>query len=192
MSPFPSEKESQENLSFLQDDPFLSLTEQSTFLVYFAPSWVEYVRLSPAPTVIVVEDLALVQVKPLDKIQNFSKSSHISFSSHLLNMKKKYLRRFTKYSHIFSPDVAWSVVVAGEDVVAVVVLLSPGIKVPVQVPLGRELMLVTSSGLIVALVSIGGGWIVSRSLLISSSSVWTPSTFPLPLTNNTMMDIHWM
>ena len=41
LSPLPREKSSQENLSLLQDAPFLNSTVQSTPLVYLGPSWVE-------------------------------------------------------------------------------------------------------------------------------------------------------
>ena len=72
-------------------------------------------------------------------------------------------------------------VVVGEDVVGEVgvgevgvgevgVGLPAGISVPVQDPLGTSETFVTSSGLMVPLMSIGVGWISSRSDLIWSSS----------------------
>ena len=64
-------------------------------------------------------------------------------------------------------------VVVGEAVVGefvVEVRVPAGISVPVQDPLGISEIFVTSSGLMVPLMSIGSGWISSRSDLISESS----------------------
>ena len=58
------------------------------------------------------------------------------------------------------------------------------INVPVQAPLGTSETSVTSSGLMVALVSIGVGWIFFRSDSIWSSSTCTPSSFGFPLKVN--------
>ena len=166
-SPFPSENDSHENLSLSQDSPLLNLTVQSTLLVYLAPSWLKYARLSPAPIVMVLEDLPVGQVIPPGIKMDYCQI-------HTMNVLMYYV-------HV---PFRWSVVVGRPVVVVVVVvvvLLSPDMRVPVQTPRGKEVMLVTSSGLIMARVSMGAGWKVSRSLLISSSSVCSPSTLPFPL-----------
>ena len=58
----------------------------------------------------------------------------------------------------------------GDGVGEVGVGLPAGISVPVQDPLGTSETFVTSSGLMVPLMSMGLGWISSRSDLISESS----------------------
>ena len=65
-------------------------------------------------------------------------------------------------------DVVVGELVVGEFVVEVGVPAA-GISVPVQDPLGTSETFVTSSGLMVPLMSIGVGWISSRSDLIWSS-----------------------
>ena len=73
-------------------------------------------------------------------------------------------------------EVVVGVVVVGEvgvgevEVGEVGVGLPAGISVPVQDPLGTSETFVTSSGLMVPLMSMGLGWISSRSDLISESS----------------------
>ena len=56
-----------------------------------------------------------------------------------------------------------------------------GRRVPVQLPRGTSATLLTSSGLMVPLMSMGSGWIFSRSSLMTVSSTWSPSVLFFPL-----------
>ena len=63
----------------------------------------------------------------------------------------------------------------GEDVVV------SARRIPVQEPRGTSDTLVTSSGLMVPLMSMGSGWMFFRSSTMTPSSTRTPSVFPFPL-----------